>query len=89
MTIVKFFTHIAPEPPVRIHASSSTRDVISLNGQGQLVLPNLWRGKRSFKQYQNKFDSVKEVGEKDKELCNVEPKICMKVLFHYSPALLI
>ena len=58
-------------------------------GQGQLVLPNLCRGKRSFKQYQNKFDSVKEVGEKDKELCNVDPKICMKILFHYLPALLI
>ena len=39
--------------------------------------------KRSFKQYQNEHNSLKDTGEKGKKPCNIDPKIAMKILFYY------
>ena len=41
--------------------------------------------KRSFTQYQNEHDSVKEAREKSKQPFNVDPKIPVKILFHCPP----
>ena len=46
---------------------------------------NACRVKRSFKPYQNQLNSVKVTGEKGKKPCNIDPKIAMKILFHYPP----
>ena len=32
---------------------------------------------------QNEYNSVKNTGEKGKKTCNIDPKIAMKILFHY------
>ena len=44
---------------------------------------NVCRVKRSFKQYQNEHNSLKDTGEKGKKPCNIDPKIAMKILFYY------
>ena len=46
---------------------------------------NLCRVKRSFKPYQNEHNSVKDTGEKGKKkTCNIDLKISMKIMFHYT-----
>ena len=50
--------------------ASTACDIISLNGNGQLVAANLCKVKRSFKPYQNEHNSVKDTGEKGKKPCN-------------------
>ena len=45
---------------------------------------NLCRVKRSFKPYQNEHNSVKDTGERSKKPCDIDLKISMKILFHYS-----
>ena len=46
---------------------------------------NLCRVERSFKPYQNEHNSVKDTREKGKKSRNIDPKIAMKILFHYPP----
>ena len=46
---------------------------------------NLCRVKLSFKPHQNEHNSAKDIGEKCKRPCNIEPKISMNILFHYPP----
>ena len=41
------------------------------------------RVKRSFKPYQNVYDSIKEAAEKCKNLWQGDPKIPLKILFYY------
>ena len=50
---------------------------------GPTLLSIMWREKRSFKPDKNKHNSLKEAREKSKKPCNVDPKISMKILFHY------
>ena len=69
MQSLKLSNPFAPEPSVasevRIHALSTTCDVISFNSQGQLCHLTCAGGERSSKPCQNEHDLEKEIKGKN------------------------
>ena len=80
-----YFNPFTPEWPMQNHIPSTTCDVISFKGEGlHCHLTCTTEVKRSLKLHQNEHNSAKDAREKGKKkLCNVNPKILMKILINY------